>query len=201
MLSVQRLSRSFGSLEVLKDLDFSVAPGERVAVRGHNGAGKTTLLRCIAGSVTPDAGDVLVSGHRAGTLAARRLTGTSLSQERSFYLRLTGHENLLFFARLRGVARSDAARFVDPIEEELDLREIASRAVHSCSTGMIQQLSFARALLGGPLLLLDEPTRSLDGGATQRLWAALDRRPELSLMIATHRDEDVARCNRTLALD
>ena len=74
--------------------------------------------------------------------------------------------------------------------------------VDRCSTGMVQQLAFARALLGEPeLLLLDEPTRSLDEAAVERVWAALASRPSLALIIATHRHEDIERCERHLALE
>jgi ABC-type multidrug transport system ATPase subunit len=151
--------------------------------------------------VTPTAGEIAIAGHPAGSLPARRLTGTSLSQERSFYLRLTGRENLLFFAGVRGVARNPARAAVAALEDELELGSIAKRAVFTCSTGMVQQLALARALLGNPsLLLLDEPTRSLDDDAVGRLWAALDRRPQVALLMATHHADDAARCARELRL-
>jgi ABC-type multidrug transport system ATPase subunit len=127
--------------------------------------------------------------------------GVSLSQERAFYLRLSGRENLLFFARLRWRSRAAAARQVDELVEELELGDIASRRTDRCSTGMLQQLSFARSLLGSPdLLLLDEPTRSLDEGAIARLWGAIERRPEVALMIATHHADDAERCGSQLDL-
>jgi ABC-type multidrug transport system ATPase subunit len=202
MLVVEGLARRFGTHEVVRSLDLALVAGERVALRGPNGSGKTTVLRCIAGTVTPSAGQVSIGGHPAGSIEARRLVGVSLSQERSFYLRLTGHQNLLFFARLRYPSNRDALRRVSALEEEIELAEIVRERVDRCSTGMIQQLAFARALLGEPhVLLLDEPTRSLDDGAVERLWRALDRRREkLALLIATHRSDDVARCAREIEL-
>jgi ABC-type multidrug transport system ATPase subunit len=176
-------------------------PGARVALCGPNGSGKTTILRCVAGTLTPTAGDVLVGGNPSGTLGARLLLGTSLSQERSFYLRLSGRANLLFFSRLRGGGKRAAARRVAELEDELELGEILAQRLDRCSTGMIQQLGFARALLGDPaLLLLDEPTRSLDSAAVERLWSALDRRPRSALLIATHRGADVDRCGTRIDL-
>lgn len=200
-LSIEGLSRSFGENLVVQSLDLALGPGERAALRGPNGSGKSTVLRCVAGTVEPSGGVVTVDGQRAGTLSARALVGSALALERSFYARLTGHANLRVFAGLRGAPRRAAMREVDALVEELELAEIAPRQVGECSTGMLQQLAFARTLLGEPrLVLLDEPTRSLDEGATTRLWGALDRRPRLTVVIATHRAHDVKRCGTRVDL-
>jgi ABC-type multidrug transport system ATPase subunit len=195
-LEVSGLVRRFGQREVLSGIDVAIAHGERLAVTGPNGSGKTTLLRCVSGTLTATAGHVHVCGEPAGSLRARRRLGISLSQERSFYLRLSGRENLRFFARLRYRSEPAARRSVEELVEELEISEIAAQRVDRCSTGMVQQLALARALLGAPsLLALDEPTRSLDEGAVERLWAAMDRRPETALLIATHSSDDVGRCH------
>ena len=198
MVVADALTRSFGARRVVGPLSTRVERGERVALVGPNGSGKSSFLRCVVGALTPSSGTLTVGGQAAGTRAARALVGASLSQERSFYLRLTGLANLLVFAQLR--APADRARAdVRAVVEELELGEIAARRVDACSTGMVQQLALGRALAGEPaLLVLDEPTRSLDSAAIDRLWAAVERRPELTLLIATHRPEDVARCDRTL---
>jgi ABC-2 type transport system ATP-binding protein len=127
--------------------------------------------------------------------------GVSLSQERSFYLRLSGRDNLLFFAGVHGIGRERAVGAVRSLEEELELGAILAQRVDRCSSGMVQQLGFARALLAMPrLLVLDEPTRSLDTDAIERLWRAVTARPHLALLIATHREDDVARCDKRLDL-
>jgi ABC-type multidrug transport system ATPase subunit len=201
VLTIEKLCRRFGAREVVRSLDLAIAPGERVALCGPNGSGKTTVLRCIAGTLIPTSGRIRVRAHEAGALEARRLIGVSLSQERSFYLRLSGRENLFFFARVRGYGAREAARRIASLGEELELERILAQRVDRCSTGMIQQLAFARALIGDPaLLLLDEPTRSLDRDALGRLWSALDRRTETALLIATHNEEDVERCHQRIAL-
>jgi ABC-type multidrug transport system ATPase subunit len=202
VLRIEELGRRFGDHRVVHSLDLALELGERVALRGPNGSGKTTVLRCIAGTLTPTAGRISVGGHPAGTLEARRLVGASFSQERSFYLRLLGHDNLVFFARLRLPDKREAERRVRALEEELELEDIVRERVDRCSTGMIQQLAFARALLGEPnLIMLDEPTRSLDEDALERVWAALDRRKErVALVIATHRADDVERCESRIDL-
>ena len=112
VVEISGLGRKFGDHEVVRSLDLSLAPGERVAFWGPNGSGKSTVLRCIAGTLFPSRGRILVNGFPAGTLEARRAVGASLAQDRSFYLRLTGHVNLLFFARsaLRLRARSRTSR-------------------------------------------------------------------------------------------
>lgn len=202
ILAIDGVTRRFGDRVVLSDLSLNVAPGERVAVRGSNGTGKTTLLRCIAGTLEVSGGTIRVVGHPAGSLEARRLIGLSLSQERSFYMRLSGAENLRVFAGVRGLSRRAARTRVDALVEELELTEIASQRCDRCSTGQLQQLAFARALLEEPeLLLLDEPTRSLDTEARERLWAAVERRPRVAVVCATHLSEDLDRLTRHVDLD
>lgn len=201
VLLIEDLNRRFGSREIVGRLNVSLAAGDRIALWGPNGSGKTTVLRCVAGTLTPTSGRVSVKGFEAGTLEARGLIGASLSQERSFYLRLSGRANLLFFARLRLKTKREAERHVRALEEELEISEIASKRVDRCSTGMIQQLGLARALLGDPaVLVLDEPTRSLDRDARDRLWAAIERRPKVAVLIATHLDDDLGRCGTRLDL-
>ena len=187
-MAARGVTRAFGDHVAVGPLDLDAHRGERIALVGPNGSGKSTFLRCVAGTLTPSSGAVDVGGHPAGTRQARRLIGVSLSQERSFYLRLSGYANLLVFAQLRepiGRARADVAQVV----EELDIATIAAQRVDRCSSGMVQQLALARALLGAPaLLMLDEPTRSLDSAAIERLWGAIERRPDTAVLFATHRD-------------
>jgi ABC-2 type transport system ATP-binding protein len=201
VLSIEGLGRRFGDHEVVKSLTLSVEAGERVALQGPNGSGKTTVLRCVAGTVAPTRGNVSVAGYPAGSVAARGLIGASLSQERAFYLRLSGHANLLCFARLRLASEAQALEQVAALEQELAIEDFSSRRADTYSAGMLQQLAFARALLGDPaLLLLDEPTRSLDDKAVARFWRALDRRPTAAVLVATHNRDDLGHCGDRIEL-
>ncbi|MBD0329390.1 MAG: ABC transporter ATP-binding protein [Thermoleophilia bacterium] len=201
LLAVDSLARSFGGRDVVRSLSLEVPAGERVALAGANGSGKTTVLRCIAGTLLPTRGRISVAGASAGSVEARAATGASLGPERSFYLRLSGRANLLLFARLRGATRSEAAEQVAAIARELEIDGFVEQTADTYSAGMLQQLAFARALLGDPaLLILDEPTRSLDTGAIDRFWRALDRRPGSAVLLATHNRDDLERCSKRVEL-
>jgi ABC-type multidrug transport system ATPase subunit len=197
-LSIDGLSRSFGPVPVLEGLDLRLEAGERLGLSGPNGSGKTTLLRCIAGSLAPSSGSITVAGHPAGSLRARAVTGTAVAHEKAFYQRLSGRENLRFYASLRasGNAHQEAASVIGEME-----LGFADERVDRYSSGMLQQLSFARALLGEPqLLLLDEPTRSMDDAAIERVWSALARRPGTAVIVASHLHDDLDRCGERVDL-
>jgi ABC-2 type transport system ATP-binding protein len=164
-LAVDSVTRSFGPVRALDDVSLEVRPGEVHALLGPNGAGKTTLLRLLTGLVMPTSGCVTVlgsgtSGHSA-TLRGR--IGFVPSGDRSFYERLSGEENLLFFARLQGMRKSAARRRVAEVLEQVGLADAARRPVAAYSHGMQKRLSVARAALTSPsVLLVDEATHDLD---------------------------------------
>jgi ABC-type multidrug transport system ATPase subunit len=135
-----------------------------------------------------------------GTLAARARVGACLTSERGLYGELTARQNLVLVARLRLPWRRVAGA-VAQVEDELELASFATVPLQRCSTGMRAQVGFGRALLGAPpLLLLDEPSRSLDANGHELLWAALDRRPEMACVLASHQDLDRGRCHDSLTL-
>jgi ABC-2 type transport system ATP-binding protein len=154
LLRARGVARRYGSQVALEPTDLDVRGAEALALIGPNGAGKSTLLSILAGALEPSAGHVeRVGGVRVGWVPQRP----------SFYDRLTARENLALFARLEGVTRADdlLARFDIP----------ADRQAHTLSIGNRQRLNVALALLGEPrVLLLDEPTASLDPEQRRRLW-------------------------------
>lgn len=151
--------------------------GEIVALLGPNGAGKTTLLKVASTLLVPDAGRVLVAGadpFGGDPLPARRRIGIVVAQESSFYWSLTGRENLDFFAALRGLSRAEAAAAIGAVAARIPLGPALDRPYRTLSSGERLRLGIARALLGEPeILLLDEPTRSLDPVAKEDVWRIL----------------------------
>jgi ABC-type multidrug transport system ATPase subunit len=160
-LRAHGVARSFGAHVALEPTDLDVSGGETLALIGANGAGKSTLLSLLAGALEPSEGRVERSdGVRVGWVPQRP----------ALYDRLTPRENLELFARLEGEANGAAvatrllARFDVP----------ADRPASTLSVGNRQRLNVALALLGDPrVLLLDEPTASLDPGQRRRLWATV----------------------------
>ncbi len=152
-------------VQALTDVSFGVRPGEVFGIIGRNGAGKTTLTKIIATLVRPTAGSVRVEGFDSvqDEERVRASIGLATAEERSFYWRLTAMQNLIFFARLYGLSESNARRRIAELLAQFELTEIASRRFGELSTGNKQRLAVARAMLARPpVLLLDEPTRSLD---------------------------------------
>jgi ABC-2 type transport system ATP-binding protein len=155
----------------LLDVDLAVRRGEILGLLGTNGAGKTTLLKILATLILPTAGRITIEGvdlirepHRA-----IRLLSLVTADERSFYWRLTGRQNLEFFAAFHSLSRSAAHHRIEALREQLGL-EALDRQFGVYSTGMRHRLAIARGLLREPqVLLLDEPTRSLDPVAAKGL--------------------------------
>lgn len=165
-VGVHNVSRAFKGKSALVDVSLTVARGSIHALLGPNGAGKTTLLRILTGLVLPDSGEIRLFGRTVDDLS-RRTALTSLglvpSGDRSFYNRLSGHENLVFFGRLAGLRRAAATRRSLVCLESVGLREAARKPVGLYSHGMQKRLSVARGLLmQPPILLVDEATHDLD---------------------------------------
>jgi ABC-2 type transport system ATP-binding protein len=149
----------------LDNLSIRIEPGECVALVGPNGAGKSTLLRVLSTVVLPSSGTAHVHGFDVAQNAAavRRRVGVMTGDDRSFFWRLTGFENLIFFAELQGISNAAAQTRATELLDTLGLASAADRRFSGYSTGMRQRLGLARAILHRPpVLLLDEPTANLD---------------------------------------
>lgn len=189
---------------MLRGVNLRVARGQAVAVLGPNGAGKSTLLRLVAGILYPSAGRVSVFGFDtvARNHEVRRVMSFVVNEERSFYWRLTGAQNLEYFAALDEVPRRVRRVRIDAVLDRVGLAGARDVRVASYSTGMRARLAVARGILPRPrLLVLDEPTRSLDRESVADVWRMLREanRRGTTLILATHdiREADAvcdARC-------
>jgi len=181
------------SSPALRGISLEVKPGEAVALLGTNGAGKTTLLRILATLLLPTRGTALVAGFDSvrEPAAVRRHLGYHAGSDLGFYARLTGGENLRFFGRLNHLSDTFLRSRIPALAECFELGDALNRQVRTLSSGTIQRLSLIRTILHQPkVLLLDEPTRSLDAIAAadfrRFLKAEILARQGTSLLFASH---------------
>jgi len=156
------------AVRALDGVSLRVAPGEIVGLLGPNGAGKTTLIKILATLILLDEGNADICGEDLTRHPdrVRRCIGLVNTSERSFYWRLTGRQNLSFFAALWNLCGTEKCKRVQAMLDLVGLAEKADLPFMKYSSGQQQQLALARTLLPGPqVLLMDEPTRSLDPAA------------------------------------
>ncbi len=200
------VSRRFGEVTAVDDVTWDAARGDVVGLLGHNGAGKTTTLRLISGVLAASAGAVRVFGMdpvARGDEVRRRL-GVLLARP-PVDLRLTGRENLEFAARLYGLDRDHARSRIEDLVVAFHLDDRLDDRADHYSEGMVQRLALARVLVPDPsLLLLDEPTASLDPMAAhgvRQLIADLARSHSRTIVISTHDLIEAAQvCDRVAVL-
>lgn len=168
-----RFGLALGRRTVVREVSFTVAPGEVVALAGRNGAGKSTTLRLLAGLVRADRGDALLGAMPATRSEARRRLGY-LAEEDEFPAGLKVREILRYAAVLAGYHGSEARRGAERAAAAVGLEDCLTRPATGLSRGVRRQVSLAQALLGGPrALVLDEPLTGLDPEARVRSLAAI----------------------------
>jgi len=175
VIEVRSLRKAFGVLKAVDGIDFELKQGEFLTVFGPNGAGKTTLVKILAGLTKPTSGKAKVAGFNVieGNAEMLKEIGV-ISHASALYADLTPLENLIFFARMHGLAqpKEQSLKVID----EVGLSERRNDRVRTFSRGMLQRLSIARAILHDPtILFLDEPFTGLDLHASNILKAHLQR--------------------------
>ena len=201
-----RARRRFTALEAV---NLNIESGDRVAVLGPNGAGKTTLLKLIGGLLLPTEGNIVVNGFDTirHNPAARHSVGFVMNEERSFFWRLTAIQNLEFFAALDNLWGESMKARIRELIRFVGLEEHSEKPVSTYSSGMKQRLALARGLIAEPqVLILDEPTRTLDPVACDELIDLLNKRihrdSRKTLFIATHRlEEAIKLCDKVVVVN
>lgn len=197
LLRLSALTKKFGNVTAVREVNLEVFAGDFVAIFGPNGAGKTTLLKLLASLTRPTSGQVIFEAtpdHQG-----RERIGY-VSHQSLLYNEMTAEENLDFYARLYSLAERE--RRVAEMLEKMGLRDVRRRLVRGYSRGMKQRLTLARALLHRPqLLLLDEPYTGLDQHASAVLTELLEQLKEegRTILLITHNlAEGLALCNRVI---
>jgi ABC-2 type transport system ATP-binding protein len=173
VIETRGLTKEYGDVTAVTDVDLTVEPGEIHGFVGHNGAGKTTTMQMLTGLVTPTRGEAYIGGDPAGTRAATERIGYA-PQDPSFYESMTGRDYLVYMGTLSAVEGSARER-ADELLARLDLTGAADQAVGGYSGGMLRRLAVGQAMLGDPeLLILDEPTAALDPEGRAMIIDALE---------------------------
>ncbi|HXG60612.1 MAG TPA: ABC transporter ATP-binding protein [Planctomycetota bacterium] len=196
-VEVSSLSHRYGDRVALADVSFSVRPGEIFGLAGPNGSGKTTLFRILATALAPSVGSARVAGADLSDPAAVRRRIGVVFQTPALDLKLTAHENLVHHGWLYGLRGRLLRKRVRELLERFGLAERADERVETLSGGLRRRVELAKALLHEPeVLLLDEPSGSLDPGARRDLWDRLRALRGVTVLLTTHLMEEADRCDR-----
>lgn len=203
IIELKNLSHRYDSSLVLRDINLSIEPGEVFGFLGHNGSGKTTAVNILTTLIVPTSGTATVCGH---DVVSERLDVTRcigyLPSEVRLYGHMTATENLVFFAKLSGVANPHAA--AAETLEYLDCADLANLRVGSFSSGMRQRIGIAQAVLHRPkVLFLDEPTSGLDPLGVRQLRETIIRLNHdlgMTIFMNTHLLSEVAKVCTTIGV-
>lgn len=206
LLTVDNVHKRYGRTPAAAGVSFSVRPGETFGLLGPNGAGKTTMMKIICGLIPPDEGDVTVAGVsiRKHPCRVQRRLGV-VPQGLALYQDLTARQNLTYFARLRGLGRTERTGQIASILELTGLEADADRRVKGFSTGMKRRLNVGIGLLGNPqVLLLDEPTVGIDPQSRRHILESVRRLADegMTVIYTSHYMEEVEYlCRRVAIMD
>jgi len=191
IIEVSDLHKNYKHIKALDGLSIDVQEGEFLGVLGPNGAGKTTLIKCLLALISPSSGRIWVGGADAAKSPDRvRQVCGYVPQEVSVDGDLTGYENLLLYAKLYFIPRSERENRIGEVLEYMELADRAGDIVKTYSGGMMRRLELAQAMVNRPkILFLDEPTIGLDPAAKRMVWKYILRLREefgTTLFITTH---------------
>ncbi len=202
-ISVDNLRKSFGSIQAVDGLSFSVPHGDLFGFLGPNGAGKTTTIGMLTGLIRPDSGAIQVKGidFSSNPTAAKSVIGV-VPDESNLYPELTGFENLCFCAALYGIGKTERQKRARNLLKTFDLGPAGSRKFGGYSRGMKRKLTIAAAIIHNPaILFLDEPTTGIDVESARRIRQMIADLNESgkTIMLTTHYIEEAERLCKHVA--
>ncbi|MCX4617199.1 MULTISPECIES: ABC transporter ATP-binding protein [Streptomyces] len=210
LLTAQDLRKTYGHTQALDGAEFSIHPGEVVAVMGPSGSGKSTLLHCLAGILPPDSGSIAYNGREVTTMsnaqrsALRRSEFGFVFQFGQLVPELTCVENVALPLRLNGTSRKEAERAALGWLERLEVDDLKGKRPGEVSGGQGQRVAVARALVTGPrLLFADEPTGALDSYNGERVMDLLTdaaRSTNAAVVLVTHETRVAAYSDREIVV-
>jgi putative ABC transport system ATP-binding protein len=210
LLAAENLHKVYGPTTALDGAEFSIHPGEVVAVMGPSGSGKSTLLHCLAGIVTPDSGSITYGGREMATMgdgersALRRSEFGFVFQFGQLVPELTCVENVALPLRLNGTARKEAERTALTWMERLEVDDLRKKRPGEVSGGQGQRVAVARALVTSPrVLFADEPTGALDSLNGERVMDLLTdaaRSTNAAVVLVTHEARVAAYSDREIVV-
>lgn len=202
-LQIEHVSKRFGAVQALSDVDLTVEPGELVGFLGPNGAGKTTAMRVVMGLVAPDAGSLRWNGSPV-TPAVRRCFGY-MPAERGMYPKMHVRDQLVYFARIAGSTSADAGASADRWMDRLGIAQRSTDDVQALSSGNQQRVQLAISLVHSPaLLVLDEPFSGLDPIAVETMKEIIDeqRSAGVAILFSSHQLDLVSDiCRSVVVID
>ena len=207
MLEVNNLTKKFKETTVVDNISFTVKPGEIVGLLGENGAGKTTTLRMISTMLNITSGNVKVNDFDASKEGdkVRGEIGILFGGDVGLYDRLTGRENIKYFANLFGMIDDVANKRIDELASEFGMIEYINKRVGKFSRGMKQKVSIARSIVHNPsILLLDEPSTGLDVGATRVIHQFIRKckAENKTILFSSHSMAEVEKlCDRVIIIN
>ena len=210
MIQAQGISKSFGSLQVLKGIDFAAEKGEVVSIMGASGAGKSTFLQILGTLMRPDAGSLLIDGEDALALKGDKLSAFRarrigfVFQAHHLLPEFTALENVMIPALIAGERDAAARKKAAALLAEVGLAERLSHKPSQLSGGEQQRVAIARALVNNPAVLYaDEPSGNLDSATKQeihKLFFDMRERHGQTIVIVTHDPDLAALCDRSLTM-
>ena len=206
MIEIRSLKKSFGDVDAVKDVSFSVKEGELFAFLGVNGAGKSTTISIICGVLPRDGGNVTVGGYDIDKDGEKIKGLIGVVFQNSVLDRaLTGRDNLRSRAALYSICGKDFEDRLNELSALLDLGEILDRPIRKLSGGQRRRIDIARALLHKPrLLILDEPTTGLDPQTRKNVWEIVDRlriEENMTVFLTTHYMEEAAEADNVVIIE